>query len=103
MAGPKTKAIPLGFGDVTVTVNDHIAHFYRGETQMFDVLGPYIAEGLRRGERCAVVSSPASAQGLKRRLSEMGLDPGAAEADGRLAFAEGEASAADMRALFERF
>jgi len=46
--------VPLGFGDVTADVGDHIAHFFRGDDQRFSVLGPYIEAGLRRDlDACA--------------------------------------------------
>ena len=50
--------IPLGFGGGAVSIGDHIGHFYRGEAEMFTVLGAYIAEGIRRGEKYAVMCSP---------------------------------------------
>lgn len=43
--GASTK-VPLGFGGLTASIGDHIAHFYRGTDQKFDVLGPCIAEGI---------------------------------------------------------
>ena len=49
--GSSTR-VPLGFSGVTSSVGDHIAHFHRGRGQMFNVLGPYIAEGIRSGDRC---------------------------------------------------
>lgn len=97
-----TPTVPLGFGGVTASANDHIAHFYRGEAEMFEVLGPYIAEGLRRGEHCAAICSPAAADGLRRWLADANLDPAAAEREGRLVVHHGEASAQEMAELFER-
>jgi hypothetical protein len=31
---------------------DHICVFYRTETALLEILTPYIAEGIRKGERC---------------------------------------------------
>ncbi len=75
MATPPTETeIPLGFGGSTAAVGDHIAHFYRGEAEMFSVLGPYIAAGLERDERCAVICSPDSAVNFRAWLDARGLD-----------------------------
>ena len=63
-------SVPLGFGDVTASVGDHIGHFYRGSDQMFSVLGPYVAEGLRRGDKCVIISSPDTEDQLREWLSE---------------------------------
>ena len=102
MSSTGNGAIPFGLRDVTVQAGDHIANFYRGDAEMLGVLGPYVAEGLRRGERCAVISSPATAERLREWLRSRDLDPAAAQESGQLIFHPGEATAADMRALFER-
>ena len=103
MANPPAETeIPLGFGGATATVGDHITHFYRGEAEMFSVLGPYIAAGLERGERCAVICSPDSAIKFRAWLDARGLDAAAAEASGQLFLHPGEASRDDMHTLFDR-
>ena len=94
--------VPLGFGGATVAVGDHIAHFYRGDAEMFSVLGPYIAEGLRRGERCAVIASPDAADRFRAWLDSHSLDAAEAESNGRLFLHPGEANRQDMHALFNR-
>lgn len=94
--------IPLGFGGATASVGDHIAHFYRGEAEMFGVVGPYFAEGIRRGDKCAFISSPTAAAHLREWLASQGIDAGAAEEAGQLVLHPGEATAADMQAMFER-
>ena len=104
MMGPSTNnAVSLGFGGVVAGANDHIAHFYRGEDQQLGVLGPDLAEGLRNGERCAVVGSPPLMERLRSWLRQQGIDAPAAEADGSLVVSNGQATAEDMRAMFERF
>ena len=69
---------------------------------MLGVLGPYVAEGIRRGEKCAVISSPETAEGLREWLRSRDLDPAAAQEAGQLMFHPGEATAAGMRAMFKR-
>jgi hypothetical protein len=94
--------IPPGIGNATVGVGDHIAHFYRGEAEMFGVLGPYVAQGITRGDKCAVISSPETADRLREWLASRGLDVAGALKAGQLIFHPGEATVADMQAMFER-
>lgn len=47
---------------------DHTCVLYRSEDALMDVLTPYVAEGLRNGERCFCVQKP---QIGKRLLSEL--------------------------------
>ena len=102
LEGVIREDIPLGFGDVTASVGDHIGHFYRGSDQMFSVLGPYVAEGLRRGERCVVISSPDTADQLREWLKELGLNADDACKEGQLFLHPGLATQSDMRALVSR-
>jgi hypothetical protein len=95
-------SIPLGFGGVSAAAGDHIAHFYRGADQRFSVLGPYIATGLQRGDRCIVISSPDVADDLRDWLAARDLDAGKAEADGRLILHPGKATKEDMQDLAAR-
>lgn len=104
-AQPKPErgtSVPLGFGDVVATVGDHIAHFYRGADQMFSILAPYVAEGIRRTELCVVISSPAVTVELKKWLQSVGVDAGKALKSGQLIFHSGEATSAAMRELADR-
>ena len=94
--------IPLGFGDVTSSVGDHIAHFYRGASQMFNVLGPYVAEGIRRGDKCVVISSPEVADQLLEWLESKGVDPETARKNGQLFLHAGETSQDARRALVDQ-
>ena len=94
--------VPLGFGGVIASIGAHIAHFYRGKEQSFDVLGPYIAEGISRGDRCVVISSPKDADQLCEWLTSKGLDAAGACAAGQLILHPGETTKEDMRALADR-
>jgi hypothetical protein len=96
------EPVPLGFGGATASVGDHIAHFYRGDNEMLGILGPYIAEGLRRGERCAVISSEPTADKLRNWLTANEIDVEAVERGGQLLTHRGEATVDDMRSMFER-
>ena len=95
-------SVPLGFGDATASIGDHIAHFYRGEAEMFGVVGPYIAEGIRRGDKCVFISSPPAAAQLREWLGSHSIDAAAAEKIGQLILHAGEATVADLQVMFER-
>lgn len=96
------KSIPLGFGGVMASIGDHICHFYRGEAETLGILGPYVAEGIRWGDRCGVVCSSEVAERLRAWLAERGLDVPRAEGSGQLLVHPGEGTIEGMRILFER-
>jgi hypothetical protein len=109
MAAPSTnesertdRAVPLGFGDVSADVGDHIAHFFRGNDQRFSVLGPYIETGLRRGDRCVFVAAPSVGDALCDWLADRGLDAEAAQTNDRLLLHPGTDTMEDMKRLVER-
>jgi len=95
-------AIPLGFGGVDAAVGDHIAHFFRGDDQRFSVLGPYVATGLRRDERCVFIARPAVGEQLCEWLDAQGVDADAARSRDRLILHPGEATEDDMKRLADR-
>jgi hypothetical protein len=96
------EGVPLGVGDVSADVGDHIAHFFRGDDQRFSVLGPYVETGLRRGDRCAVIARPAVGTALCEWLRDRGLDVDDARAADRLLLHPGRDTEADMKALADR-
>ncbi len=97
-----TDSVPLGFGETTATVGDHIAHFFRGEDQRFSVLGPYIETGLRRGDRCVFISRPEAGEALCDWLAERGVDLEEARATDRLILHPGRDTEEDMKRLADR-
>ncbi|MFQ5751411.1 MAG: MEDS domain-containing protein [bacterium] len=100
--GGDDRRVPLGFGGITAAIGDHIAHFYRGSNQMFNVLGPYIAEGIRRGDKCVLISSPEDAAQLCEWITSQGIDADEACLKKQLVLHPGEATNTDMRALTEQ-
>lgn len=95
-------SVPLGFGEATATVGDHIAHFFRGDAQRFSVLGPYVQTGLRRDERCVVIARPDTGEALCDWLSDRGIDTEAARAADRLVLHPGRDTEAAMEQLARR-
>ena len=76
--------MPLGFGGLSVHVGDHIAHLYTTWKEMIAVLGPFVAAGLSRGERCAVYAP--QKRYIRRWLSDQGVHVDSAERSGQLVF-----------------
>lgn len=101
-ASSSPTAVPLGFGGVSAFVGDHIAHFYKGRDQRFNVLGPYVASGLKQKDRCAVMSRPEVADSLCEWLVQHDVDVDEARADGRLILHPGAATRDDMHAVADR-
>jgi hypothetical protein len=63
---------------------DHTCMFYRNEEQLREVLVPYIAEGLRKGERCFCAQKPHIGQQLIYDLRFLGVDTESALSRGSL-------------------
>ena len=53
---------------------NHICVFYRDETYLLDILAPYIADGLRNGERCFCAQKPDMVKRLHTALKHIGVD-----------------------------
>jgi hypothetical protein len=53
---------------------NHVCVFYRDEEHLLSVLTPYVAEGLRNGERCFCVQKPRVAKKLLYDLRFLGID-----------------------------
>ena len=53
---------------------DHICVFYRTETALLEILTPYVAEGLRKNERCFCVQSNEVIRRLTLDLQFIGVN-----------------------------
>jgi hypothetical protein len=53
---------------------DHTCVFYRSESQLMEVISPFIANGLRRGNRCLCVQKPEVLKTLVFDLRFLGID-----------------------------
>lgn len=65
---------------------DHICVFHRSDNSLMDVLTPYIAEGLRKGERCFCVQRAEIVKRLEYDLRFIGTDVDTAMRIGSLQF-----------------
>ena len=63
---------------------DHICLFYRNPEGLREVLTPYIADGLRQGERCFCAQTPDTIRRLINDLRFLGVDADAAIKRGAL-------------------
>jgi len=53
---------------------DHACIFYRSQNSLMEVLTPYVADGLRKGERCFGAQKPATIKQLYYDLRFLGID-----------------------------
>jgi hypothetical protein len=65
---------------------DHLCVFHRSEDHLMEILSPYIAEGLRKGERCFCVQKPEIVKRLDRDLQFLGINTEKAVKSGSLEF-----------------
>jgi hypothetical protein len=65
---------------------DHLCVFHRSENALMEVLSPYIADGLRNGERCFCVERPEVFKRLEYDLRFIGIDVDKARKNGSLDF-----------------
>ncbi|MBV9886719.1 MAG: MEDS domain-containing protein [Acidobacteria bacterium] len=65
---------------------DHVCVFYRTETALLEILTPYVAEGLRKGERCFCVQTNEVTRRLTVDLQFIGVNVDREIARGSLEF-----------------
>jgi hypothetical protein len=58
----------LGIGDIVLAPGDHICAFYHGPAGRDELLIPYVAEGLRTGEKCLCFVDVADQRQMMERL-----------------------------------
>ncbi len=64
--------------------HDHLCLIYETPEQWRQAVIPFIAIGINRGERCIYIVDEHSAEEIRKRLGEEGLDVGRAEEKGQL-------------------
>ena len=62
----------------------HIGAFFRSKAEQFQVLAPFIKEGLNRGEKSLHIIEPPSRETHSRQLREAGVDVDRATAQGQM-------------------
>ena len=71
---------------------DHICGIYSTEAELSSVVAPYLAEGLRRGERCWFLPTADGVAGVRRALTAQRVDVDAEVERGALVFADSKAA-----------
>jgi hypothetical protein len=79
---------------------DHICAIYRNDEELAGIVAPYLAEGLRRGERCWFLPSPDGSPKLHAELTALGVDVTSQQRRGALVIAD-SATAYAARGNFE--
>jgi hypothetical protein len=85
---------------VRLNLGDHICGIYSTEDELCDMVTPYLAEGLARGERCWFLPSAEGDAGVRRGLTEQGIDVDREVWRGALVFADSTAAYA-VRGRFD--
>src|SRR5215467_2779268 len=61
---------------------EHVVHFYETDDFLLDAVSAFLATGMRAGNACIVIATPAHRAGLEERLQASGLDMTAAHLRG---------------------
>lgn len=78
-------SIEMGFGDLVVDAGAHVGHFYQTEAERLDLVTPFLAHGVRQGDRCVYLAQPEeSREDLLSSLADEELDVERAVDEGRL-------------------
>src|SRR5687767_2974555 len=72
-AGGRQSASP-GCAAVRAPAHDHVVQFYEQEESLYETVAAFLAEGLVAGERALVIATQAHRDGLRFRLSALGVD-----------------------------
>ncbi len=91
------EPIELGFGDLFVSVGDHIGHYYQNHTESRDVVVGFLAAGLNGRDKCVYLCQDETWRGVEEQLAERGIDIAAAMASGQLVVDEGRPSPDELR------
>jgi DNA-binding NarL/FixJ family response regulator len=80
----RPRAAPIHLAGSVVAGRRHIAAFFHTEEERYRVLGPFIAEGLQRGEKAVHLIDPPDRRVHFQQLRKRGIDVDQAEARGQL-------------------
>jgi anti-sigma regulatory factor (Ser/Thr protein kinase) len=62
----------------------HAVQFYREDAELFETVGPFLADGIRDGDVSIVIATEPHLRGFDRALVAAGVDPVEARVDGHL-------------------
>ncbi len=75
---------PISFAGRQLSEVRHICAFFNSDEEEYRVLLPFIKEGFERGDKAVHVVNPDQHQDHTQRLTEVGIDPAAAQQSGQL-------------------
>lgn len=75
---------PIHFAGATLDRHRHVCAFFNSPEEEHRVLGPFVKEGIERGEKAFHIVDPALRTEYVGRLAALGIDVAAAEATGQL-------------------
>jgi hypothetical protein len=75
---------PIPFAGSFLDDSRHVCAFFNSEDDEYDVLLPFIKEGLECGDKAVHIVNPGQREDHLRRLTEVGIDHSAAEKGGQL-------------------
>jgi hypothetical protein len=74
----------FGYGGFSFSWGDHICAIFEDPSQQGQIMGGFMAQGLRAAQRCVWVAPTSSAQRFRESLVEIGADLPTLEASGQL-------------------
>jgi hypothetical protein len=74
----------FGYAGFSFAWGDHICAIFENRVQQMEIMGAFIATGIRAEQRCVWVSPEESAAGLRQTLADMGGDLATLEASNQL-------------------
>ncbi len=77
-------ATEFGYADFSFAWGDHICAIFDTRVQQMEIMGAFVATGIRAEQRCVWVSPEDSAASLREALGDMGGDLPTLEASGQL-------------------
>lgn len=75
---------PVNLAGALLRGSCHACAFFHTKEEEYDVLMPFITEGLTQGDRAVHIVDPAGRQAHRQRLAQQGIDVAAAEQRGQL-------------------
>ena len=75
---------PISFAGRQLSEVRHICAFFNSDEEEYRVLLPFIKEGFERGDKAVHVVNPDQHQDHTQRLTDVGIDPAAAQQSGQL-------------------
>ena len=79
-----TQSVPLGMMDRSVPSGSHVCAFYSGPAGRDEVVLPFLAEGLRTGQKCLAVLDSTSPGEVLAKLYDRGVDADQAAQAGQI-------------------